>query len=108
MNRDATNEKSNAAPEGEPVDSFQAFASGRVQGVGYRYFVVREAQRLGVAGSARNLPDGRVEILARGPRPTLEQLAAALRKGPSLGRVDRLELKWGVELPATGQFTVEF
>ena len=108
LSQDATNQQAGAVPDGGADDSFHAFASGRVQGVGYRYFAVREAQRLGVAGSVRNLPDGRVEVWARGPRPVLEQLAAALRKGPFLGRVERLDLKWGVQPPVTGQFTVEF
>ena len=71
--------------------SFRYHVSGRVQGVGYRYFVVREADRLGLAGYARNLEDGRVEIVAEGADAALASLEAALREGPSFARVERVE-----------------
>lgn len=61
--------------------------SGRVQGVGFRYFVQREALRLGLAGYAANLDDGRVEVLATGEGPALEALEAALGRGPSAAHV---------------------
>jgi acylphosphatase len=61
--------------------------SGRVQGVGYRYWVVGEAQRLGLEGWVRNCADGMVEILAIGPAEALSQLAATCRRGPSSARV---------------------
>ncbi len=61
--------------------------SGRVQGVGYRYFAQREALRLGLAGYAANLADGRVEVLAVGDAPALEELEQALGRGPSAARV---------------------
>ncbi len=61
--------------------------TGRVQGVGYRYFVLQEAQRLGLAGFARNLPDGAVEVVAEGGESALAELEARLRVGPSFARV---------------------
>ena len=64
---------------------------GRVQGVGYRYFVLHEAEGLGVAGFARNLPDGSVEVVAEGDDPVLAQLEERLRKGPSFARVSGVE-----------------
>ena len=64
---------------------------GRVQGVGFRWFVWREAERLGLRGLARNLPDGSVEVVAEGPETTLEQLERALARGPAAARVDRVE-----------------
>jgi acylphosphatase len=64
---------------------------GRVQGVGYRYFVLHEAEGLGVAGFARNLPDGSVEVVAEGDDPVLAQLEERLRKGPSFARVSAVE-----------------
>jgi acylphosphatase len=58
------------------------FVSGMVQGVGYRYFAMRVAQRLGVAGYAKNLADGRVEIYAAGSDAALGKLRAELERGP--------------------------
>jgi acylphosphatase len=67
--------------------AYRYVVSGRVQGVGYRYFVLREAERLGLAGFARNLPDGRVEVVAEGAEEVLGQFEARLRDGPSFASV---------------------
>lgn len=64
--------------------------SGRVQGVGFRAFAVREATRLGLDGWVRNLPDGRVEAIARGEESGLQAFIAALRQGPITARVDEV------------------
>ena len=66
--------------------------SGRVQGVGFRYFVQQQARALGLAGWVRNLPDGRVEAFIEGQSAQLEQIEALLSEGPSLARVERLEI----------------
>lgn len=55
---------------------------GRVQGVGFRWFTLRLARRLGLAGRVRNLPDGAVEIEAAGEAAKVEELEAAVRQGP--------------------------
>jgi len=60
---------------------------GRVQGVGYRDFAQRMADKLGLTGYVRNLDDGRVEVYAAGPPDMLSNLAAALRKGPPFSDV---------------------
>jgi acylphosphatase len=65
--------------------------SGLVQGVGFRWFVARHARTLGLGGYARNLPDGRVEVVASGGEEALSRLAALLREGPAHARVARLE-----------------
>ena len=62
---------------------------GRVQGVGFRYFVMREAQALGLAGWVRNLPDGRVEVLAAGEPGLIDALEGRLWHGPPHARVSR-------------------
>lgn len=64
---------------------------GRVQGVGYRAFVEREALRAGVGGWARNRRDGSVEALFYGPPEVVDALIAACRKGPFAARVDSLD-----------------
>jgi len=68
---------------------------GRVQGVGFRIFALRQAERSGVAGWARNLPDGRVEIVAEGDRRALDEFVVGMRRGPAGARVEdvRVELE---------------
>ena len=64
---------------------------GRVQGVGFRWFVEREAHVLGVSGWVRNNADGSVEVLAQGTRNQLLGLRSRLRQGPRAARVDDVE-----------------
>jgi acylphosphatase len=64
---------------------------GRVQGVGFRWFVEREAHILGIAGWVRNNADGSVEVLAQGSRDQLSGLHSRLREGPRAARVDAVE-----------------
>lgn len=66
--------------------------SGRVQGVGFRWFVLRHAQRLRLRGYAQNLPDGRVEVVASGSPADHEALEEVLRRGPDRARVDRIDI----------------
>jgi len=86
-----------------------ALARGRVQGVGYRYFVVAVARGRGLDGYARNLPDGHtVEVVAEGPRAALDALAEDLRRGPVAARVDDVDLSWGVAHGSLGPFDVRY
>jgi len=64
---------------------------GRVQGVGFRWFVEREAHILGIAGWVRNNPDSSVEVFAVGSRDQLSGLRSRLREGPRAARVDNVE-----------------
>jgi len=59
------------------------FVSGIVQGVGFRYFTLHAAQKLGLSGYTRNLSDGRVEVYAMGPAEQLVKLRSALERGPA-------------------------
>ena len=81
------------------VPAYRYLVTGRVQGVGYRYFVLREAERLGLAGFARNLPDGRVEVVAEGTEEVLGHLEARLRAGPSFASVAAVDR---APIPARG------
>ena len=69
---------------------------GRVQGVGFRWFVLRVARTEGLAGWVRNLPDGSVELVATGEAGALARLRGALRQGPPASRVEAVE---ELELP---------
>ncbi len=90
---------SDEAPE---TARLHALVEGIVQGVGFRFFVQQRAAALGVRGWVRNLWDGRVEVLAEGPRPTLETLLGDLRRGPRAAQVRGLTFEWQ---PATGEFS---
>ena len=79
-----------------------AYVRGRVQGVGFRHFVLTSAQNLGVDGWVRNLWDGRVEVLAEGSKEDLENLLIRLKRGPSSSYVADVTTEW---LPATGEFS---
>jgi acylphosphatase len=67
--------------------------TGRVQGVGYRYALLEEAERLGVTGWVRNRRDGSVEALIQGPAEELEKLIAWARRGPPAARVDDVRIE---------------
>jgi acylphosphatase len=79
------------------------YVSGTVQGVGFRYFVRNQAQMLRLTGYAKNLADGRVEVLAVGSSESLNDLASALHKGPHLSDVRSVE-----ELEAAAERYSEF
>ena len=78
----------------EPTERLTALVSGSVQAVGFRAFARRHAQDLRLAGSAENLADGRVEIVAEGPRSELDQLLIFLRRGPVHSEVESVEEHW--------------
>ncbi len=74
---------------------------GRVQGVGFRYFVQLAAMRLGLTGDVRNSPDSTVEIIVEGPARRIEEFIREVREGPPLSRVERLDVH---DLPARGHY----
>jgi acylphosphatase len=75
--------------------------SGRVQGVGFRFFTQDIARREGLTGIVRNLADGRVEVVAEGGAESLTRLEAAVRRGPSHARVEHVEVD---DLPVSGRY----
>ncbi len=74
---------------------------GRVQGVGFRFFVQHTGTRLGVSGDVRNCPDSTVEITVEGTPKRIEQFLREVRKGPSLSRVERVDV---FDIEATGGY----
>jgi acylphosphatase len=81
--------------------------TGRVQGVGYRDWLVKAATALGVTGSVRNTEDGAVEAHVHGPAERLAELHAACAAGPPSARPDRIERNASGRLPTPARFTRE-
>jgi acylphosphatase len=78
------------------------YVTGQVQGVGYRYFAQRTARDLGIHGWARNLDDGRVEVLALGPPRKLEDFEGELRVGPPHANVRGVTVEDAAEVRVEG------
>jgi acylphosphatase len=76
------------------ISRLEANIHGRVQGVGFRYFVRQEATELGVSGWVSNQPDGSVRVVAEGSHGALEDLLGVLEAGPRGARVDRVDAHW--------------
>ena len=68
--------------------------TGKVQGVGFRYFVLRQAQELGINGWVSNKSNGDVEALAQGKKESLDQFIPKVKQGPSFSRVEDVSLNW--------------
>ena len=80
---------------------------GRVQGVGFRWFVEREAHMLGISGWVRNNHDGSVEVLAQGTRDQLSGLRSRLQQGPRAARVDDVEESDAKPVSGLNKFRIE-
>lgn len=87
---------------GSRIERLEARVAGRVHGVGFRYFVVREAMELDLVGWVANMADGSVRCIAEGPRDRLDALLERLREGPPAAIVESVSPTW---LPATGSFS---
>jgi len=86
----------------EDIVSLEVRVSGRVQGVGFRYFAHETARRLRLVGYVTNLPDGSVRAYAEGPRNSLTEFLRQMEEGPTGARVREARSHWG---QATGQYT---
>jgi acylphosphatase len=86
---------------GAEMARLEAGVRGRVHGVGFRYFVVSRAERLGLTGWVSNEQDGSLRVVAEGPRDDLEGLLEALREGPASALVEHVSEDW---LPYTGHW----
>jgi acylphosphatase len=103
-----TDDRHAATPEPTKAldERLDATVRGRVQGVGFRYFVVRRAMDLGLSGWVANERDGSVRCVAEGPRAALETLLAALEQGPAGALVERVSSRWGAATDHRGTFEV--
>ena len=81
--------------------------SGRVQGVGFRYFTEAIAQREGVAGWVRNLPDRSVEVVAEGDADAIQRFDRALRTGPPGARVERVQVDENYPMAGETEFSIK-
>lgn len=79
---------------GRMSERLEAIVRGKVQMVMYREFVRKEAMRLGLVGYAENLIDGTVEVVAEGPRVSLEKLVKKMETGSFWSSVDSIEVEW--------------
>ena len=78
----------------ERKPSVYIIIKGKVQGVSFRYFTLKQAQELNIVGWVRNIPNGTVEAVAQGNKINLELFIKKLKLGPSLSMVDDVILNW--------------
>ena len=88
-----------SGPRPQDLTRLEATARGRVQGVGFRYFVLRRGMELGLTGWVANETDGSVRCISEGTREDLEALLQSMERGPAGALVERVDTTWG---PATG------
>ena len=93
-------------PEKIPIQARRFLVRGRVQGVGFRWFVEREAHILQITGWVRNNPDGSVEVLAVGTPQQLAGLRTRLQEGPRAARVDNVNESEAVPVSGLNSFQV--
>src|SRR5215813_11603022 len=91
----------------KPLQAKRYIVRGRVQGVGFRWFVEREAHMLGIAGWVRNNRDDSVEVLAQGTRDQLSGLHSRLREGPRAARVDNVEISEASPTAGLSSFRIQ-
>ncbi len=87
------------------MHSVRGYVRGRVQGVGFRYFVRCTAQMHALTGYALNLADGRVEFLLQGDAQAVNRVIEEIRRGPRHARVDEVSLEPELDLPACNDFS---
>ena len=81
---------------------------GRVQGVGFRWFVLQSARDLRLTGWVRNLADGNVEVYAEGSQSEIDELIEQVKKGPAFSRVQHVVIEWRAYRGAYDSFDVTY
>ena len=94
------------SPDHTTLSARRFVVRGRVQGVGFRWFVEREAHMLQIAGWVRNDPNGTVEVFAQGTREQLAGLHSRLREGPRAARVDDVDVSDAAPAPGLSSFQI--
>ncbi|MCP5094570.1 MAG: acylphosphatase [Chloroflexi bacterium] len=88
------------------MKQIEATVYGFVQGVSFRYYTQREANRLGLTGWVANQANGTVFVVAQGQDPQLQQLIAYLHHGPSYARVEKVKIAWGAPSKNFAKFEI--
>ncbi len=101
MEKDQNNTK-------ETKKRLEAQVQGRVQGVGFRYSTLHQAQKLGVSGYVCNQADGSVKVVAEGPESALAKLLVWLSQGPSMSYVSEIKHHYQPYTGAFKRFTIEY
>lgn len=86
----------------------QLCIGGRVQGVGFRFYTVKTANKLGLTGYVRNLRDGRVEAYAEGDEETLKEFVDKLKEGPMMASVRKVDQQWQDATSGYSAFDIEY
>jgi acylphosphatase len=97
MSRSCDEQQVSTVPDPDPAEQdvrLTAWVHGYVQGVGFRWWTRSRALELGLTGFAANKPDGRVQVVAQGPRSAAERLLDLLRSGQTPGSVDTVVVDW--------------
>jgi acylphosphatase len=95
------------ASDREEIAALEVRVEGRVQGVGFRYFVHETARRLGLVGYVTNLADGSVRAYAEGPRNALEEFLRWMERGPAGAHVREARSHWGSPTHRFSYFSIE-
>jgi acylphosphatase len=82
--------------------------TGMVQGVGFRYFAMRQANTLGLTGYVKNMPDGSVELEVEGERNSVENFKSVLERGPGYSLVEKVDINYGEYSAKYDKFSVEY
>ncbi len=94
--------------ESEAKARLHAIVQGRVQGVNFRYYTVRTAQRLDLVGWVANRWDGKVETVAEGSRDALEEFQSFLHRGSPAAMVEQVDVEWETPTGTFKQFRVRY
>ena len=90
------------------MKTYRYLISGRVQGVAFRHYTVREAEKLGISGKVKNLASGNVEVLAQGDDGKITQFESFLHIGPRSARVERVEREVFDQVEMFGGFDIDW
>lgn len=99
-------QKCGSVPKKQALYQLHCYIKGRVQGVGFRYYVMNEAENRGLCGWVRNADSGEVEVLLLGTKPSIDSMLLALHQGPPLARVIKVDFEWEEPDPALKGFEI--
>jgi acylphosphatase len=92
----------------ENIKTYDVLISGRVQGVGFRYFTVSRAENYGVKGYVKNTPEGKVQIICQGEQDELDSFISAVKKGPSFSVITDIRIEEAPEEKKYNTFEIKY